>query len=142
VFTDYRNQFRPENLPIDEDITGLEPNLATYSDHTFVRQLNLINLSTPRVGKAVRDYMRAFTQRSRWSDENLLLPGEISRYERRLVEEWEERFEEMRDELREKAAEAAKVAARGVLGSWCASSSAGDGRRCRACASAWPRARG
>lgn len=47
VFTDYRNQFRPENLPIDEDIADLEPNLATYSDHAFVRQLNLINISAP-----------------------------------------------------------------------------------------------
>lgn len=118
VFTDYRNQFRPENLPIDDDIADLEPNLATYSDHTFVRQLNLINISAPRVGKAVRDYMRAFTQRSRWSDENLLLPGEISRFERRLVEEWGELFDEMREELGDEAAEVAKVAAARDIYRW------------------------
>ncbi|MEU7664333.1 ABC-three component system protein [Streptomyces lincolnensis] len=50
---------------------------------TFVRQLDLIDIGKTRVGIAVRDYIRAFTQRSRWSDDNLLLPGEISKYERR-----------------------------------------------------------
>ncbi|MER5307503.1 ABC-three component system protein [Streptomyces sp. NPDC002773] len=118
VFTDYRNQFRPENLPIDEDIAGLEPNVAMYRDHAFVRQLNLIDLGAPRVGRAVRDYMRAFTQRSRWSDENLLLPGEIGRFERRLVEEWGEIFDDMRDELGDEAAEAAKVAAARQIYRW------------------------
>ncbi|GAA3904760.1 hypothetical protein GCM10022244_13660 [Streptomyces gulbargensis] len=125
VFTDYRNQFRPENLPIDEDIASLEPNLAMYGDHVFVRQLHLINLGAPRVGRAVRDYMRAFAQRSRWSDENLLLPGDISRFERRLVEEWGELFEDMRDELGDEVAETAKVAAARDIYRWAMSQASG-----------------
>ncbi|MGW6821192.1 ABC-three component system protein [Streptomyces sp. NPDC055005] len=118
MFTDQRNQFRPENLPIDEDIAALDPNLAKYTAHAFVGQLLLIDISASRVSRAVRDYMRAFTQRSRWSDENLLLPGEISRYERRLVEEWEELFEEMKDEFGAETAETEKVAAARKIYRW------------------------
>ncbi|KUJ38765.1 hypothetical protein ADL25_21075 [Streptomyces sp. NRRL F-5122] len=37
VFTDLRNQFRPENLPIDDDIAVLEPDASDYADKAFVR---------------------------------------------------------------------------------------------------------
>lgn len=117
VFTDLRNQFRPENLPIDEDIAVLEPDPSDYATMTFVRQLGLIDIKA-RVGIAVRDYIRAFTQRSRWSDENLLLPGEISKYERRLVEEWQDLFAEMEDDLGPAATEAEKVAAAKEIYRW------------------------
>jgi hypothetical protein len=118
VFTDLRNQFRPENLPIDEDIEGLEPDPSDYGGMTFVRQLHLVDVGSTRVGIAVRDYMRAFTQRSRWSNENLLLPGEISRYERRLIEEWKDLFAEMEDDLGTEATEAEKVAAAKAIYKW------------------------
>lgn len=118
VFTDLRNQFRPENLPIDEDIAVLEPDPSDYSSMTFVRQLELIDISKTRIGIAVRDYIRAFTQRSRWSDENLLLPGEISKYERRLIEEWNDLFAELEDDLGTAATEAEKVAAAKEIYRW------------------------
>ncbi|GAB2841229.1 hypothetical protein GCM10027176_51350 [Actinoallomurus bryophytorum] len=117
-FTDLRNQFRPENLPIDEDIAVLEPDPSDYADMTFVRQLDLIDVSSRRVAIAVRDYIRAFTQRSRWSDENLLRPGEISQYERRLIEEWQDLFAEMEDDLGSEATEAEKVAAAKEIYRW------------------------
>jgi uncharacterized small protein (DUF1192 family) len=105
VFTDRRNQFRPDNLPIDTDVVTLTGEVADHTDKMFVRQLALTGVNEIRVRLAVRDYLRAFTQRSRWSDENLLRPGEIGEYERRLVEEWETRFAVMQDELGEEAAE-------------------------------------
>ncbi|OEV03746.1 hypothetical protein AN219_37860 [Streptomyces nanshensis] len=124
-FTDLRNAFRPENLPIDEDIAVLEPDPFEYGNMTFVRQLDLIDVSNARVRSAVRDYMRAFTQRSRWSDDNLLLPGEISRYERRLIEEWQDVFNEMEDDLGPEATEAEKVTAAKSVYRW----ATGEARR-------------
>ncbi|MFI5851778.1 ABC-three component system protein [Micromonospora chalcea] len=118
VFTDLRNQFRPENLPIDVDIAGLEPDPSDYGDMTFVRQLSLIELGSTQVGIAVRDYIRAYTQRSRWSDENLLLPGEIGQYERRLIEEWRDHFAEMEDDLGAAATEVQKVAMARTVYRW------------------------
>lgn len=118
VFTDLRDQFRPENLPIDEEIALLKPEPSDYADMTFVRQLRLINTGDAQVLIAVRDYMRAFTQRSRWSHDNLLLPGEINRYERRLIEEWQDLFAEMEDELGSEATETEKVAAARQIYRW------------------------
>ncbi|MGW4958217.1 ABC-three component system protein [Nonomuraea sp. NPDC004186] len=118
VFTDLRNQFRPENLPIDEDIALLEADPSDYAHMIFVRQLQLIDLGGTRIGIAVRDYMRAFTQRSRWSDDNLLLPGEIGQYERRLIEEWQELFAEMQDDVGHEATEAEKVKAAKAIYRW------------------------
>ncbi|MFI9193013.1 ABC-three component system protein [Streptomyces californicus] len=118
IFTDLRNQFRPENLPIDEDIAILAPDPSDFASMTFVRQLDLIDVGKARVGIAVRDYIRAFTQRSRWSDENLLLPGEISKYERRLVEEWQDLFAEMEDDLGTAATETEKVATAKEIYRW------------------------
>jgi hypothetical protein len=105
AFTDRRNQFRPDNLPIDTDVVMLSGEISEHTDKNFVRQLALAGIGESRIRFAVRDYMRAFTQRSRWSDENLLRAGEIGEYERRLVEEWESRFAIMEDELGAAAAE-------------------------------------
>jgi len=58
IFTDLRNQFRPENLPIDEDIAVLEADPTDYANMTFVRQLDLgvvEDLAAPDLGLAVEN---------------------------------------------------------------------------------------
>ncbi|MET9499537.1 ABC-three component system protein [Streptomyces sp. NPDC006552] len=109
AFSDLRNQFARTSLPIDEDVALMEADLARYAREPFVRQLELIQLGTARVNRAVRDYMRAFEQRSRWLRDQLVLPQEISRYERRLIEEWDDLFLDMIDTLGPDAAETQKV---------------------------------
>ncbi|MFJ4895030.1 ABC-three component system protein [Streptomyces sp. NPDC088788] len=99
IFSDLRHQFGPNNLPIDPDIADWEPGPAEAADKTFVRQLDLIGVGSERIGLAVRDYVRAFDQRSRWSEDKLLRVGELGRYERKLIEEWRARFADMREDL-------------------------------------------
>ena len=41
---------------------------------------------------ALREYFRAYVQRSRWVKEDLVNTDELPRYERRLREEWERHF--------------------------------------------------
>ena len=118
MFTNLQNQFRPENLPIDEDIAELRPNAADYSDKTFVRQLALINAGSNRISLAVRHYMRAFEQRSRWLQDGLLQVGELSRYERKLTEAWEEEFAAMEEELGHEATEQEKIVAARAIYRW------------------------
>lgn len=118
VFADRRNQFRPDNLPIDADVVDLDGEITDHTNRTFVRQLALAGVGENRVRRAIRDYLRAFTQRSRWSDGNLLRPGEIGDYERRLVEEWNTRFDIMADELGEEAAEEDKRREARVIYAW------------------------
>ncbi|GAA1033646.1 MULTISPECIES: ABC-three component system protein [Amycolatopsis] len=109
MFSDRRDAFRPDNLPIDDDVEEMEDDGVDLGDRTFVRQLGLMGIGDNRVRRAVSDYLRAFTQRSRWVNDNLLRPGELGRYERRLVEEWSTRFDVVCDELGEEAAEEDKV---------------------------------
>jgi hypothetical protein len=72
---------------------------------------------------AIRNYYRAFEQRSRWVREDLLLIGELERYEERLIEEWDLHFEQMRDDLGDDAAEEAMRQAAQSLYKWVESGS-------------------
>ena len=73
----------------------------------FVRQLQSIGIGGSRLQYAKRDFYRASTQRSQWARQNLLFDGEVGRFERTLIEEWQPRFTQMSDRLagvRQKAA--------------------------------------
>lgn len=117
--SDLREQFKQDSLPIDLDILNfdLDPKThAAYQTYPFVQQLEIIVVGKKRIAAAVRDYYRAFEQRSRWLRDELLLVGDLALYEKRLVEEWELVFEAMKDELGSDAAEnVMQKAAREVL---------------------------
>ena len=103
-----REQFRRENLPVDEDLLQLELDDALmdcYQDHTFVRQLQLVTDNARRIGNAVRDFFRAYEQRSRWIRRHLVLDMEMGKYERHLVDEWARAFDQLSDEMEPGAAE-------------------------------------
>jgi hypothetical protein len=117
--SDLREQFKQDSLPIDDDLLTFDLDEETeiaHSGSTFVRQLEIIAAGKRRIAGAVQDYYRAFEQRSRWLRNDLLLVGDLTQYERRLVQEWELVFEGVKDELGDKTAEAAQQkAAREVL---------------------------
>ena len=119
LMSDLREQFKQESLPIDDDLLDFTLDAATWTAHegsAFVRQLELIKAGKRRVAAAVRDYYRAFEQRSRWLRDDLVVGMDLHKYERRLCDEWELVFEAMRDELGDPAMDAAKEqAARSVL---------------------------
>lgn len=97
--TELREAFHTDNLPIDDDVADERPAVEAFLGQTFCKQLELLDIGLPRVAIAVRDFHRAFVQRSRWSHDGLLQFGELGKYERRLHEEWELHFERVRDEL-------------------------------------------
>ena len=113
-----REQFKQDNLPIDDDIMNAAVDASGYQDRAFVHQLRLIEINNRRIFFAIRDYFRAFEQRSRWIREYLLFVGELDRYEDRLVEEWERLFEGMRDEFGDGVAEEEKKMAARTLYKW------------------------
>ncbi|MAY76010.1 MAG: hypothetical protein CMJ31_15095 [Phycisphaerae bacterium] len=122
VMGELREQFKQESLPIDDDLLDFSLDDATRAAHdnsTFVRQLELVKAGKRRVAAAIRDYYRAFEQRSRWLRLEMVVDLELSKYEKRLVEEWELVFDGMRDELGDGATEDARVtAARDVVLKW------------------------
>jgi hypothetical protein len=116
--TSLREQFRQESLPIDDDIMSASVDASGYQDRRFVHQLRLIEIGNARIFHAIRNFFRAFEQRSRWVREDLLLVGELERYEERLIEEWDILFQQMRDELGANASEEAKKTAAQTLYKW------------------------
>lgn len=115
---DLREQFKLDALPVDQDILDAEVDAEAYENAIFVHQAKLTGVSNRRVLAAVRDYFRAFEQRSRWMREDLLLVGELDRYERHLREEWELEFDRVADELGEDAADDAKLRAAQTIYTW------------------------
>lgn len=96
---DLRNQFHRDNLPIDFILTEPETVDAESDQRTFVAQLRLIAVNNIRIEIAIRDFYRAYEQRSRWLREELLHVGELAAYEGRLVEEWKRFRALLEDEL-------------------------------------------
>jgi hypothetical protein len=103
---DLRDRFHPDDLPPDFDLADpTETEVARYGASVFVQQLLWIAYSNDQLLDAVRDYHRAFTQRSRWARQGLIYPGELDQYERRLVEQWRRVFHDMVTELTEGASD-------------------------------------
>ncbi len=93
---DLQEQFKRDALPVDQDILGQEVDAAAYENAVFVQQVRLAGIGPKRILTAIRDYYRAFAQRSRWMREELLLVGELDSYERLLREEWEIQFDRLK----------------------------------------------
>jgi len=111
MMSDLREQFKHDSLPIDLDLIEFTLDDATgaaHADAVFVKQLELIDVNRRRIGIAIRDYYRAFEQRSRWLRDDLVVDMDLGRYEKRLCEEWESVFEAMRDALGDLATDEAK----------------------------------
>jgi hypothetical protein len=116
--SDLREAFLPENLPIDSDVPHLEPDTDAFTGHLFVTQIGWVGVGTSRITSAVRDYLRAYTQRSRWTRDSLVGPDELDGYERRLVEEWRYVFDRCAEELSTDSSEAAKTAVAREIYRW------------------------
>jgi C-terminal domain 7 of the ABC-three component (ABC-3C) systems len=116
---DLRQQFKQDALPIADDLLNLPSNESLFTEKgqaLFVRQIELAKAGEKRMLAAIPDYYRTFEQRSRWLRDDLLVVGDLTNYERRLVEEWELAFAAVKDEIGVEAAETAKEeAARKVL---------------------------
>jgi hypothetical protein len=103
-----RDGFSLDNLPFEYEVPDpTDEEHKNYAASTFTNQLRIVNVAHERIALAIRDYHRAYTNTSRWSREGLLLPGEIGKYEMRIVDEWQRHFERMRQEVGNEATEAA-----------------------------------
>ncbi len=119
--SDLREQFKQQALPIDDDLLEFILDDATRQAHensTFVRQIELTKAGSRRIAAAIRDYYRAFEQRSRWLRDDLIIGMDLHKYEKRLVEEWDITFEAMRDEIGDSATADVKEAAARKLLAW------------------------
>ena len=97
---DIRDTMKRDALPLDMEHVEPSPDeLSSLDEMRFVRQLHSLGVGSLRLQYAKRDFYRASTQRSRWVRQSLLFDGEVGRFERRLIEEWQPRFAQMCDGL-------------------------------------------
>lgn len=96
---DLREQYHRDSLPIDFILAEPDDVDASNDTRVFVSQLRLIAVNNHRIEAAIRDYYRAFEQRSKWIREDLLHVGELDAYEQRLTEEWKRYRAVLEDEL-------------------------------------------
>ncbi|MCF7981557.1 MAG: hypothetical protein K9K86_06195 [Pseudomonadales bacterium] len=88
IIDDLRPQFLPTNLPVD--FSSADPDSVDVSgdQRNFVNQLRLIDAPTNAIKLAIINYYRAYEQRVKWSSDCLLKPGELKKYDKKLMEEW------------------------------------------------------
>lgn len=103
---DLVDQLRDEGLIIDPPPTETDEEIAElYRKERFVAQLELVAAGKGRLANALRNYHRAYAQRSRWEREELLNIGELDRYEEELVAEWRQLYGPALDDLPADASE-------------------------------------
>lgn len=84
------NNFSIANLPLAPGIEDTPvPPIDMDDKRTFIRQMRLIGLEEKHAAAGAKDYYRAFTQRSRWAREDLLLDDESRRYDNALGDAFE-----------------------------------------------------
>lgn len=88
-----REQFGPDKLPVDYAFDDPSEELVAVLDsRPFVEQLRLVRVGPRRIRAAITEYFRAFRQRSRWTREQLLMDGELLKFNKRLADAWNKRF--------------------------------------------------
>lgn len=116
---DLREEFKREALPVDlKTESPPQEVIAELDKRPFVKQLRRIKIGVARVEYAIRDFYRASEQRSRWLRQDLLVDGELEKYEQELTEAWQPRFASMVDGLPEPCSPDAKVAGGQELFKW------------------------
>lgn len=89
---EFRDSLHPENLPLNELwVEAFSPDKTGEDSHLFVRQLISISMEDRHIRAAVRNYYRAFSHRSKWLREQLVVEEEWSKYEDHLIRELENR---------------------------------------------------
>ncbi len=114
-----REEFQREALPVD--VKGSHPSPEVVADldkRFFVQQLRQIKIGTRRIELAIRDFYRAYEQRSRWTRQELLVDSELERYEEDLKEAWEPRFLTLLDTLPTPCAAEVKISGGQKIFQW------------------------
>jgi hypothetical protein len=90
--------------------------VAAYVEAPFVHQLQFVALRDDRIRLAIRDYHRAYAQRSSWLQEGILAVEELLEWERRLIDEWEHAWVRMLEAVEEADDDGVAQLGRALLG--------------------------
>lgn len=103
------HELSDDNLPLDVTEKEIEAVRQEGDTHNIILQLELIDSKRNKINNALKNYYKAFAQRSKWIRENLVTPEEIDKYDEKLTEEWEYQFSERTDDISENTEEDDKI---------------------------------
>lgn len=89
IIDDLREEFLPGNLPADYSNYSIDDFDIPSRNRNFIKQVELIGGGHRLIKNALENYYRAYEQRSKWSKDGLLKPGELKKYMNLLQEEWD-----------------------------------------------------
>jgi len=89
---DLHSEFVRENLPTFDDLHLDDQAIPEYDSRPFIHQLRWVDAPDAILRQAVLDYYKAFAHTARWLQEDLIGIDELTKYEARLVEEWDVAF--------------------------------------------------
>lgn len=118
---DIREHSHADALLIDNELLQQkldQATLASYSRYTFAKQVTLVTKNKTRLNRAITDYFRAYTQRSKWLRTDLLLLADDERFRQDLYEAWEIRFARAQEALETDSSDSNCQAAGGELLAW------------------------
>lgn len=85
-------QYFVDNLPITfDELTQDQVDITSYldNDFIFVQKMKHIHLKNTQLQRSIFDFFRAYNQRVEWLKSNLIASEEISKFEKKLIDEWE-----------------------------------------------------
>ena len=85
--------------PVHEKIAKITDDELTHCQKdVFVKQLTLVGVGNEVKRIAISDYKRAYSQRSKWVREGLVIADELATYDSRIHEDWERAFAFLKDD--------------------------------------------
>ncbi|ENV56502.1 hypothetical protein F951_02200 [Acinetobacter soli CIP 110264] len=85
-------QYFVDNLPITfDELTQDQVDITSYldNDFLFVQKMKHIRIRDTQLQRSIFDFFRAYNQRVEWLKSNLVTSEEISKFEKKLIDEWE-----------------------------------------------------
>ena len=89
LIDDLREEFLPGNLPADYSDLRIENLDVSIESKVFLQQIKFIGGGDRLIKNALENYYRSYEQRSRWSKDGLVKPGELKKYMKQLKDEWD-----------------------------------------------------
>lgn len=105
IISDLRN----DTLPVDvteKEIEAIKPGSDT---NNMINQLNLIAANEKIINNALKNYYKAYAQRSKWIKEILIYSEELDNYDKKLNDEWEFQFAAEIDNIDEDSSDDEKI---------------------------------
>jgi len=118
---DIREQCHADALLLDNELLQQKLDqaaLAAYTRYTFAKQVTLVTKNQTRLNRAITDYFRAYTQRSKWLRSDLLLFADDERFRQDLFEAWEIRFARAQEAVEANSSDSSCLAAGAELLAW------------------------